>query len=132
MPDNPSEREIRNDAFIRELIDTFEQKDPAALEPYFAEDIRFENLGDSEIRGRSELLHLWAGVFSNFSHVKFETLHQSVSGDVVIAEQVHGLGLPGRPPAAIKNMAIYEIRDGKVARWRDYTNPHLAGRLLGL
>ena len=88
MPDNPSDREVRNDALIRE--------------------------------------------FRTFAGVKFETLNQAVSGDVVIAEQVHGLGRPGKPLAPIRNLAVYEIRDGKIAAWRDYTNPNQAGQLLGL
>jgi limonene-1,2-epoxide hydrolase len=28
------------------------------------------------------------------------------------------------------NMAIYEMRDGKIAAWRDYTNPVKAGEVL--
>ncbi|WBC14868.1 hypothetical protein O7600_27960 [Micromonospora sp. WMMA1998] len=27
-------------------------------------------------------------------------------------------------------MAIYEIRDGKIAAWRDYTNPQYASKLV--
>jgi len=30
------------------------------------------------------------------------------------------------------NMAIYEIVDGKIAAWRDYTNSAHAKKLLGL
>jgi limonene-1,2-epoxide hydrolase len=48
----------------------------------------------------------------------------------VIAEQVHGLALPGGALAPIKNMAVYEIRDGQIAAWRDYTNPNHARALL--
>ena len=69
---------------------------------------------------------LWAGVFTAFAEVRFETLSQAVSGDLVIAEQVHGLALPGGALAPIKNMAVYEIRDGQLAAWRDYTNPNQA------
>jgi limonene-1,2-epoxide hydrolase len=27
-------------------------------------------------------------------------------------------------------MAVYEIRDGLIAAWRDYTNPGYAGQLI--
>ena len=132
MPDNPSEREVRNDALIREFIAAFEKKDAALLGGYFADDIVFENYGDPALHGRASLVDMWANVFRNFASVKFETLNQAVSGDVVIAEQVHGLGLPGKQLAPIRNLAVYEIRDGKIAAWRDYTNPQQAGQLLGL
>ncbi len=132
MPDNPSERELRNDALIREFIAAFDKKDAALLGGYFADDIVFENYGDPVIHGRARLVDMWANVFRNFASVRFETLNQAVSGDVVIAEQIHGLGLPGKPLAPIRNLAIYEIRDGKIAAWRDYTNPKKAGQLLGV
>jgi limonene-1,2-epoxide hydrolase len=132
VPDHPSEREAYNDALIREFVNTFEKKDADLLAPYFAEEIVFENYGDPELRGRASLVNMWAGVFRSFAQVKFETLRQAVSGDLVIAEQVHGLGLPGKPLAPIKNLAVYEIRDGKISEWRDYTNPQKARQLLGL
>ncbi len=132
MPDNPSEREARNDALIREFVDAFEKKDPALLGRYFADDIVFENYGDPELRGRTNLVNMWANVFRTFAQVRFETLNQAVNGDLVIAEQIHGLGLPGKELAPIRNLAVYEIRGGEIAAWRDYTNPQQAGRLLGL
>ena len=132
MPDNPSEREIRNDALIREFVGSFEKRDPALLSDYFPDDIVFENYGDPQIHGRADLTEMWAGVFRSFAVVKFETLNQAVSGDLVISEQLHGLALPGKPLAPIRNLAVYEVRSGKIAVWRDYTNPQQARRLLGL
>ncbi|GAB3956989.1 hypothetical protein GCM10027614_71060 [Micromonospora vulcania] len=74
---------------------------------------------------------MWSNVFGHFAQVKFETLNQAVNSDLVIAEQIHGLGLAGGKLAPIKNLAVYEIRDGKMAAWRDYTNPEYARQLLG-
>lgn len=131
MNDHPSEREVRNDKLIREFIGAFEDKDPDLLGNYLAEDVVFENYGDPELRGRAAVMRLWANVFRSFEQVKFETLNQAVAGDIVIAEQIHGLGLPGGPPAPIRNLAVFEIRDGEIAAWRDYTNPDKARQLLG-
>jgi limonene-1,2-epoxide hydrolase len=74
---------------------------------------------------------VWADVFRDFGQVRFETLNQAVNGDLVIAEQVHGPALPGKPLAPVRNLAVYEIREGKIAAWRDYANPQKAGQLLG-
>ncbi|WP_020016398.1 nuclear transport factor 2 family protein [Promicromonospora sukumoe] len=127
-----TEREARNGALVRDFVAAFEKQDAALLGSWFADDIVFENYGDPVVRGRADLVAMWAGVFRSFADVRFETLHQAVDGDVVIAEQVHGLALAGGPLAPIKNLAVYEIRDGKIAAWRDYTNPLEAKRLLGL
>ena len=62
--------------------------------------------------------------------VEFSTIHQAVNGDVVLEEQIHGLALPGRPLAPIKNVAVYRVVDGLITEWRDYTNPQFAQTLL--
>ena len=75
---------------------------------------------------------MWADVFRDFGQVRFETLNQAVNGDLVIAELVYSPALPGKPLAPVRNLAVYEIREGKVAASRDYTNPQKAGQFLGL
>ncbi|RYE41813.1 MAG: nuclear transport factor 2 family protein [Hyphomicrobiales bacterium] len=119
-----------NDGLIHSFVEVFEKRDASLLAPYFVEDIVFQNYGDPEVCGRENLVAMWAGVFRSFARVKFETVNQAVNGDIVIAEQIHGLALPGRELAPVRNMAVYEIRDGQIAAWRDYTNPSYAGQLL--
>ncbi|MFG2887659.1 nuclear transport factor 2 family protein [Streptomyces sp. NPDC048297] len=121
---------IDNDSFIRDFVNTFNSKNAAALGPYLADDVVFHNYGDNPIKGRDKVVALWRGVFGNFEQIKFETVHQAVTGDVVIAEQIHGLALPGGKLAPVMNMAVYELRDGRIAEWRDYTNPVYAASLL--
>ena len=121
---------VDNDKLVRELVDSFEHKDVRRLERFFHPDVVFRNYGDDEIHGREALLRVWDGVFSRFEIVRFETAHQAVNEDVVLAEQIHHLGLAGGPVAPIMNLAVYEVRDGLIAAWRDYTNPTYAARLL--
>jgi limonene-1,2-epoxide hydrolase len=82
------------------------------------------------VHGRESPLRLWARVFAQFEVVRFETVHQATDGQVVLAEQIHHLGLPGGPVAPVMNLAVYEISNGLIAAWRDYTNPEVARRLL--
>lgn len=119
-----------NDTLIRGFVDAFNTRDANRLAPYLHPDVVFESYGESEVHGRDAVVQVWKGVFENFVQVKFETVHQAVNGDVVIAEQVHGLALPGGKLAPIRNMAVYEIRDGKIAAWRDYSNPVYGRELL--
>lgn len=42
---------------------------------------------------------------------------------MTLAEQVHGFALPGGKLAPIMNMAVYELRDGEIAAWRDCSDP---------
>jgi limonene-1,2-epoxide hydrolase len=119
-----------NGAVIEEFIAQFAHRDASKLAPYFDEDIVFENYGDPVLKGRDRLVSMWAGVLSNMERVEFTTVNQAANGDVVIAEQIHGLALPGRKLAPIKNMAVYRLRDGRIVEWRDYTNSEYARTLM--
>jgi limonene-1,2-epoxide hydrolase len=119
-----------NNVLVRDFVEAFSTMDASKLVPFLHPEVVFRNYGEDEVHGRDRLVQVWENVFSNFAQVKFETVHQAVNGDVVIAEQVHGLALPGGPLAPVMNMAIYEIRDGLIAAWRDYTNPGYARQLL--
>jgi limonene-1,2-epoxide hydrolase len=117
-------------ALVRAFVDTFDTKDADLLADYLHPDVVFRNYGEAEVHGRDALLQVWAGVFATFAVVRFETIHQAVNGPIVLAEQIHHLGLPAGPVAPVMNLAVYETADGRITAWRDYTNPDLARRLL--
>ncbi|WP_250032341.1 nuclear transport factor 2 family protein [Paractinoplanes maris] len=119
-----------NDALVRDFVEAFNTKNADELSRFLADDVVFQNYGEDAVHGRESVIDLWRGVMRAFPQIRFETVNQAVDGDVVLAEQVHGLGLPGGPVAPIMNLAVYEIRDGKIAAWRDYSNPEYARRLL--
>jgi limonene-1,2-epoxide hydrolase len=118
------------ETLIQDFVAAFETKDAEGLGRFLHEDVCFTNYGDDEVRGRSAVVQLWARVFANFETVRFETLNQASNGAVVLAEQIHHLGLAGREPAPIRNMAAYEVQDGLITVWRDYTDSKHARRLL--
>jgi limonene-1,2-epoxide hydrolase len=118
------------ETLVQDFVDAFEAKDAERLGRFLHEDVRFTNYGDDEVRGRNAVVQLWARVFARFETVRFETLHQASSGAMVLAEQIHHLGLTGRSPAPIRNMAMYELDGGLITVWRDYTDSKHARRLL--
>ena len=115
---------------VAQFVAAFKSRDAERLAPFLHPDVEFEAYGDTPIRGRDAVLATWAGIFGNFEQVEFSTVHTAVNGEVVIEEQIHGLGLPGRSLAPIRNMAIYRVHDGLIREWRDYTNPQFAATLL--
>lgn len=119
-----------NGELIRRLVGVFEKKDTDRMKPFFHPDVAFENYGFPKVKGLTGLLALWGKVFQQFETVKFETVHQAASGNFVLAEQVHYLGLKGKKAAPIMNMAIYEIQEGKIVAWRDYSDATYNRKLL--
>jgi len=120
------------DDIIKDFLTCFGAKDADRLASFLHPDVVFLNYGDPEVRGKDAVRETWSRLFSSFGALRFETVHQAVNGNVVITEQIHSIALPSGKLTPIMNMAIYEIVDGKIAAWRDYTNSAHAKKLLGL
>jgi len=120
------------DDIIKDFLTCFEAKDADRLASFLHPNVVFLNYGDPEVRGKNAVRETWSRLFSNFGALRFETVHQAVNGNIVIAEQIHNIALPAGKLTPIMNMAIYEIVDGKIAAWRDYTNSSHAKKLLGI
>jgi limonene-1,2-epoxide hydrolase len=119
-----------NGEVVSEFVSRFAAKDADQLVPYLHPDVVFEAYGDTPVKGREGVVALWRAVFGQMGAVDFSTLHQAVDGEMVLAEQIHGLALPGRKMADIRNVAVYRVRDGLIVEWRDYTNPGFARTLM--
>jgi limonene-1,2-epoxide hydrolase len=55
-----------------------------------------------------------------------------LGGSRGIGAAIHNIAVPAGKLTPIMKMAIYEIVDGKIAAWRDYTNSSHAKKLLGI
>lgn len=107
---------------VRQFVASFEKRDADLLGTFFDDAIVFSNHGAPEVRGKENVVQVWKRVFETFAQVPFETIHQAVNGAIVLAEQIHHLALPGREAAAIPNMATYEVRNGRIVLWHDYSD----------
>jgi limonene-1,2-epoxide hydrolase len=95
-----------------------------ALRDYLADDAIWENVGLATTKGPDEAVALMrqfeksAGIWA----FKVDTLFIAAQGDVVLTERVdrridkHG----AVASEGIRVMGVFEVRDGKIAAWRDY------------
>jgi ketosteroid isomerase-like protein len=88
-------------------------------------EIRFEVPGpDPEVRGIEAMARNWAGWLQVYSDLSIEATDYYDEGDLVVVGQAfHGKGRSsGIPLDEIAGASVFEIRDGKVVRFRGYTN----------
>jgi ketosteroid isomerase-like protein len=88
-------------------------------------DILFKVPGpDPEVRGIEAMSRNWTGWLQVYDDLSIEGTAFYDEGDVVVAGQAfHGKGrASGIPIDEIAGACIFEIRDGKVVRFRGYTN----------
>jgi limonene-1,2-epoxide hydrolase len=104
---------------VRQFCDTFEKHDAEALRPFFADDVIYHNIPMDPVVGINDAVGFLAGFLAMCERMVIETTHLAVRDDVVLTERIDTFTVGGKE-AALPVMGTFEIRDGKIARWRDY------------
>ena len=94
-----SSRADRNDALVREFLSAWERRDTEHIMPCWT---RFEQVPGGRL----------------------EIHHQVASDDIVITERTDRITFRGRQ-LVVPICAVFEIRDGRIAAWREYFDPAL-------
>ena len=109
--------ERRRDAWLRGDLDAY-----LAL---WAEDMTFQSpLHAEPLRGRDAFAELVGRSLATGRPVRFDLEHLAVWGDVVLAEwriAIERRGGGGQ--VEWRGMSVAEMRDGRIAVWREYWNP---------
>ena len=103
-------------AFMNEF--DAEHPDAEALIAYFTEDAVYHNMPMEPAVGIEAVGEALKGV-SQMTSRGWEVVHQAANGDIVLNERVDRF-LMGDKEVAVLVCGVFELRDGKIARWRDY------------
>jgi len=102
-----------------------------AVNTYLAPDAVWENIGMSTTTGPAETIAFLEKYLSGAKLATFdaEILHIAGAGDVVFVERVDRAVRPDgtvRSSHGVRVLGVFELKDGKIAAWRDYfdTAPH--------
>ena len=104
---------------VRDFCDALGKHDTEALRPYFTDDVVYHNIPLEPAVGIDDALAFIEGFFGMFESAVIENLHVAVRGDVVLTERIDTLTSNG-VVAPLPVMGTFELRDGKIAQWRDY------------
>jgi limonene-1,2-epoxide hydrolase len=92
---------------------------PSELVEYFAEDAVYHNIPVDPAVGHEAILALLNMFLAPVERVEFRMLNIAGSGDTVLTERVDVFVLPNAT-IELPVMGTFEVRDGKIAAWRDY------------
>jgi limonene-1,2-epoxide hydrolase len=112
---------------VADLVKANEAKDIDAVLAVLTDDVEYENVGMGVCRGHDEVRALLGPFFDGAEAMKWDVLAQLESGDTVMNERVDRFFLPGDKEVDVRVAGYFEVRDGKVRRWRDYFD---TGKLL--
>lgn len=104
---------------VRTFCDAFEKHDAEALRPFLADDVVYHNIPMDPVVGIEDTIAFLAGFLAMCDRMVIDTVHLAVRDDVVLTERVDTFTVGGNE-AALPVMGAFEIRDRKIAAWRDY------------
>jgi len=112
---------------VRDFIRAYVRRDVDAALELVTDDFVFENVPMPEstiVSGKQQFRERMGGLLAAAERVEWEILNQVDGGDVVMNERVDVFyfpeGLFAQTRTVTRVVGVFELRDGKIAAWRDY------------
>jgi len=122
-----SDASDRNDAMVRGFLAAWERRDTGHIMSCWADDGVYHAVGTlPPIVGRAAFQE-FVRRFEQVPGGRLEIRHQIASDTVVINERTDHITFGGRP-LVVPICAVFEIRVGRIAAWREYFDPALFTR----
>lgn len=112
-------KDAENIALIREFIGACVRADADEFASYFTEDASWWNSPWQPVTGREAIRETLRRGAQRMTALPWEIRHIIAHGDVVMTERVDHF-LVGNRRVSVPCMGVFELRDGKIAAWRDY------------
>jgi len=94
--------------------------DLTPLLEFFTDDAVYHNIPMEPVTGVEGIRGTVAGFGAIVDSIEFRVLNIAVAGNVVLTERVDVFTLPDGRALELPVMGTFEVRDGKIAAWRDY------------
>lgn len=109
----------QNVEIVREFIQVWSELDTDKLVSYFTPDGVYHNMPMAPVAGHDNLRKFIGHFLSDWTATDWELLNLVEAGDIVIAERVDRSQVGGKQ-VDLPCCGVFEMRDGKIAVWRDY------------
>ncbi|HYZ09151.1 MAG TPA: nuclear transport factor 2 family protein [Pseudonocardiaceae bacterium] len=106
-------------ALIRRFLEACVRADAEEFAGYFTEDAVWWNAPWSPVTGREAIRETLRRGAARMTARPWEVRHIVAEGDVVLTERVDHFTVDGAS-ISVPCMGVFELRDGKIAAWRDY------------
>jgi limonene-1,2-epoxide hydrolase len=108
-----------NEKIVREFIAAWSNLDVDELVAYFTEDGVYHNMPTEPVIGQEALRGFIGAFIASWEKTDWEILNLVCDGDLVVVERVDRT-IAARKPVDLPCCGVFEMRDGKIAVWRDY------------
>jgi limonene-1,2-epoxide hydrolase len=106
-------------AVVMEMIDAWNERDADKIADLFTEDGVLHSMMIDPIKGREAIRPRIKFLVDNASHMKIEPRNIATVGNTVFLERTDSFTFKGHS-GSVPVVGVLDIRDGKVAEWREY------------
>jgi limonene-1,2-epoxide hydrolase len=104
---------------VRRFCAVWSNVDPDDIAEFFTDDAVYHNIPMDPLTGREMIKSFIAGFAGGAEQIDFRVRNIVADGDVVLTERVDVFVMPNGK-VELPVMGTFEVRDGKIAAWRDY------------
>ncbi len=104
---------------VKEFCAVWARRDMDEILTWFTDDAIYHNIPMSPAVGLDAIRTLVGMFVPPSESIEFEILRIASAGDVVFTERVDRFLMGGRK-IELPVAGVFEVRDGKIAAWRDY------------
>jgi limonene-1,2-epoxide hydrolase len=105
---------------IREFCDAFGKGATIdEIVAYFTDDAVYHNIPVDPVVGPDGIRGVFEMFTTGVERIEFRVLNIVGAGNIVLTERVDVFTLPDKT-IELPVMGAFEVRDGKIAKWRDY------------
>jgi limonene-1,2-epoxide hydrolase len=97
----------------------FDDRHLDALVEFFTDDAVYHNIPVDPVTGKDAIRATIAGFTGGVDAVEFRVENIAATEAAVLTERVDVFSVPGKT-ISLPVMGTFEVRDGKIAAWRDY------------
>ena len=108
------------DEVVTEFCKKWASPDPADLAGHFTDDGVYHNIPMDPVQGPDAIKEFIAGFTAAFDGIDFQVHRQISDGNVVMNERTDVMRRKDGGEIVLAVMGVFEIVDGKIAKWSDY------------
>jgi limonene-1,2-epoxide hydrolase len=104
---------------VRDFCAAWDARDQQRILDAFTDDGIYHNMPMAPAVGKDAIKGLLDFILAPAQSVKFEIKNIVAAGDIVLTERLDTFQM-GDKTVTLEVMGAFELRDGKIAAWRDY------------
>ena len=108
------------DTVVTEFCKLWSAPDIDEIVGWFTDDAVYHNIPMQPAEGRAAIKEFIAGFLAAADGIDFMVHRQLAHGDLVMNERIDVMRLKNGREIALPVMGAFEVRDGRIAAWRDY------------